>query len=164
MSIELELNYLNLHDYKFRTLTLPSDDDSINEFFEELNPNGLYDVELQWTELEISTKANYNYLCLSQLKELSEIDDLREFDMIFYACNDFNEALEIYNDGMYMIYDDCKNDSDLGYYIATQCGYVDEQKDDILHRYFDYEKFGQDCRFEGNFTQYDYDTVIEIHC
>lgn len=159
----LELNYLNLGNMNFATLNLPACDETINEFWEKLNPTD-QDVELQWVELEISTKAKYNDLSLSQLKELAEVDDLETFDMVLYACdNMFDQALEKYNDGMYTIYNDCKNDADLGWEIATNTGVIDPQADDTVSRYFDFERFGQDCRFNGSIHEYDYDTMVEIH-
>lgn len=159
----LELNYLNLGNMDFATLVLPADDSEIKEFFDKLNPMDS-DCELQWVELEIDTKGRYNELSLSQLKELAEVDCLETFDKVYTAVEMFDKAMEKYNNGEFTIYDECENDHDLGYEIATQtdlfCG-ADE--DSVLVRYFDYAKFGQDCRFEGSYTQYDFCTMVEIH-
>lgn len=162
----MELNYLNLGTYKFATLTLPNDQETIDTFWEDLNPMGRNDVDLQWVEFteNVTVKENYNNLSFSQLVELSEVDCINEFDMVFNACSNFEEAMEKYNNSEFTIYHDCKNDHDLGWEIAVNSGLVDPDSDSLLHRYFDFEKYGQDCRFEsGAFTQYDYDTMIEIH-
>lgn len=162
MTNTLELNYLNLGNMAFDTLVLPSSDQEIDAFFTTINPMDS-DVELQWVEFnDFSPKAQYNDLCLSQLKELSEINDLETFDMVYYACDSFDEAMEKFNSGDYVIYNDCTGDYDLGYEIADQTGIIDTNKNDILTRYFDYEAFGRDCRLEGRYTQYDYDTCVEI--
>lgn len=163
MTNTIELNYLNLGTMDFATLELPASSEEISEFFAKLNPND-QDCELQWCEMPVGElKGDYNSFYLSQYKELAEVEDLEEFDMVLVACdNMFDVAMQKYTDGEYRIFTDCKNDFDLGWEIATESGIVNSQDDSILSRYFDYEKFGQDCRFNGSYTQIGYDTMIEI--
>jgi antirestriction protein len=161
MTNTIELNYLNLGSMAFDTLVLPSSEEEINEFFAVLNPMDS-DVELQWVEFDFSPKGNYNDLSLNELKELSEIADLQEFDMVYYACDSFDEALTVYQNSDYIIYNECVNDYDLGYFIAEDMGLISANDDSIIVRYFDYDAYGRDCRLEGNYTQYDYDTCVCI--
>lgn len=162
--MELMLNYLNLGNMAFDTLVLPASDEEIDLFWNRLNPMDS-DCELQWVDSEFTNLvSNYNDLSLSELKELSELSDheFENFDLVFYACDNFTEAMEIFANDNYIIYSDCRNDYDLGYEIAEQQGLISANDDSILARYFDYDSFGKDCRLEGNFTQVNSDTVIEI--
>jgi antirestriction protein len=161
MTNVLELNYLNLGNMAFDTLTLPATEEEINEFFEALNPMDS-DCELQWVESDVT--VNLNDLSLSQLQIVSELDNIEDFAMVFEAMdNRFEDAIEKLENGEYTIFTDCKNDYDLGWELASRNGIVDPNDDSILARYFDYEAYGRDCRFEGSFTQIDSETYVEIH-
>lgn len=160
MTNVLELNYLNLGNMDFATLTLPASNEEINEFFETLNPMDT-DCELQWVESELD--VNLNNLSLSQLKIVSELDNIEDFEAVFQACDVFSEAIEHLENGTYTIFENVENDYDLGWELAERNGIVDPNDDSILAKYFDYTKYGQDCRFNGGFHWINFNTVVELH-
>ena len=160
MTNVLELNYLNLSTYSMGTLELPATEEEINSFWEKLNPMDS-DVELQYVVSDLD--SNLDNLSLSQLEIVSELDNIEDFDKLFQACDSFEEAIEMLENHEYTIFEECESDYDLGYELAARNGIVDPEDNSILARYFDYEAYGRDCRFEGSFHWVDSNTVVELH-
>jgi hypothetical protein len=155
----LELNYLNLGSYKMGTLNLPATEEVINEFWETLNPMDS-DCELQFVVSDLD--SDLDKLSLSQLQIVSELDNIEDFDKLYQACDSFEEAIEMLENSSYTIFENCENDYDLGYEIAERNGIITDEES-ILARYFDYEAYGRDVRFEGSFHWVDATTVVELH-
>ena len=62
----------------------------------------------------------------------------------------FSEALDQVTSGDYRIYEDCHDMTDVAYMVADEMGYLENVPDNVA-RYFDYEAFGRDLGFEGQF-------------
>ena len=160
MTNVLELNYLNLSSYKMGTLVLPATEEEINSFWETLNPMDS-DCELQYVVSDLDSELDK--LSLSQLEIVSELDNIEDFDKLYQVCDSFEEAIEMLENHEYTIFEECESDYDLGYELAARNGIVDPEDNSILARYFDYEAYGRDCRFEGSFHWVDSSTVVELH-
>ena len=71
---------------------------------------------------------------------------------------DADQAEEIINDGLFVIYANCENMTDVAYEVASNYGWTDGPWGD----YLDFEKFGKDLDIEGTYYQLDPSTFVEI--
>lgn len=114
-------------------------------------------------EVIISDSEGINCNEYSNIFEVNEraeeIDNLDDYEQeILEALTDegynFEEALNIVTQGDYMYYDDCYNMTDVAMQYIEETGllhYVPEH----LQNYFDYEAYGRDMSFEGEFIAID---------
>ena len=108
------------------------------------------------------------YDSVSELVEISEQlenltdDEIEVLEAVFeHHTNDFDEALEIVEDGNYMIYDDCCSMTEVAERYLDETGMLNELPDFAV-RYFDFEAYGRDMEIEGYFYQLNYNTYLEI--
>ncbi|MDQ0976642.1 hypothetical protein QFZ31_006694 [Neobacillus niacini] len=149
----LTLNYLNLHSYKMGSLELPASETEINEFWENLNPNGSHDVELQWVESDLS--SDLDKLSFSELVALSEMDedDSETLVNIYEAVSYWDEALNIFEQGEYTIYTDCQEMSDVAYsWIHEHIGSIEDAVSNVTY-YIDAEQIKRDLEIDGYFEE-----------
>jgi antirestriction protein len=149
----LTLNYLNLHTYKMGALELPATENEINEFWENLNPNGSHDCELQWVEADFST--DLDKLSFAELVELSEMDedDAETLVNIYEAVGYFDEAKTIFENGEYTLFTDCDDMSDVAYsWIHDHIGSIEDAVSNPEF-YFDLDSFKRDLEIDGYFSE-----------
>jgi hypothetical protein len=148
----LEMNYLNLGTYAFGTLELPATEEEINAFFERINPNGRNDVELQYVVTELGN-SDLDKLTFDQLKELSEMDEdeAETLISIYEAVDSYDEALEVYNNGEYILYDNCDDMSDVAYsWIHDHVGSLEDAvSKDRMNFYIDADQIKRDLDIDG---------------
>ena len=78
-----------------------------------------------------------------------DADSRRAFAAIIDLGYDFDNALEIVENGDYSFYEG-SNEEDLGYAIVDTYGSLSELGRDILEQNFDYSSFGRDIRISGD--------------
>lgn len=71
---------------------------------------------------------------------------------------EFDEAVEKASNGDYMIYYDCDDMEDVARDYAEETGLLSSIPEN-LQNYFDFEAFGRDMSFEGQFVFIDNDCV-----
>lgn len=85
-----------------------------------------------------------------QLENFSD-DEIETLEFVLeHHTNDFDEAVEIVQNGDYRVYEDCWSMSDVAAIIADECGIL-ENVPEICQKYFDYESYGRDLEKEGCF-------------
>lgn len=85
-----------------------------------------------------------------QIKDFSENEsEMLEF-VLEHHTNDFDEAVEIVQNGDYRVYEDCWSMSDVAAIIVEECGML-KNVPEICQNYFDYESYGRDLEIEGCF-------------
>ena len=138
-------------------ITLPMDSDDLEETLENIARNmgdsdpefAIHDYEwtCDWEGFEISEYDN-----IEELNEFCQrLGDLSEYEGYVYAA-----AVEYYGrdyvdiDDLdeFNLYQDIKDNYDLGYYWAVESGCYDTDKLGTLGRYIDYEAFGRDIAME----------------
>ena len=102
---------------------------------------------------------------LDDLNEMAEtLADLDDYDLEIIGAllsegYDLEEALDKKDD--VMVFSDCHDMTDVAYAYIEETGMLDSVPDSIA-RYFDYEAFGRDMSFEGQFVFTDRGNCIEI--
>ena len=101
---------------------------------------------------------------VDEYSDLSILEDIKKYinldnnekeilDAIIEASGDsFEEALNIYESDNYYYIPDINNESDLGYQIID-IFYNNDIPEDLVERYFDYEKLGRDLDFDEYETE-----------
>lgn len=91
---------------------------------------------------------------LNDLAEAIEENETAAAVLIKQGYTTADEIREHIDDVAYICEAGFNSDYELGYYYATECGYLDKIPED-LRDYFDFESFGRDIRLNGNFTEID---------
>ena len=73
---------------------------------------------------------------------------------------DFETALEIVQNGDYYYFPDCDSMADVAYQYCEECGIL-SQIPENLQGYFDFEAYGRDMEYDGNFIATN-DGYIEV--
>ena len=76
--------------------------------------------------------------------------------------NDIEEGLEVIENNMYSVYENCENMTHVAYEVIEESGYLRGVPENI-ERYFDYEKFGRDLYIEGVFLETENNKYVEIY-
>lgn len=84
-----------------------------------------------------------------------ELDSLTEDEEIIFEAlvedgYDREKALEIVQNGDYMLYDGCDDMTDVAERYCEECGLLAEIPDHLRY-YFDFEAYGRDMSYEGHF-------------
>lgn len=89
------------------------------------------------------------YADLDELNELAELieDDPEAVEALIYFGYDTAEEIAEHKDDLIWI--DAKDDYDIGYYYAIECGCLDIP--DNIQNYFDFDAYGRDIVLEGCF-------------
>ena len=129
------------------------------------NPYEEYFITDYETDIEGVEVGEYSNL--DELNELAEqLEDFDEYgkkaiQAMLLDGYEFNEAImKVYN-GDYNYYPDCKDMTDVAYYIVEN-GCLLSDVPETIARYFDYEAFGRDLGIEGKFYYIDGD-YVEIY-
>jgi antirestriction protein len=146
-------------------LTLPMDDDVLNEKLEAIaEAMGDDDPEwfindYEWGDI-VDGEAISEYSRIDELNELcNTISNLNAYEIKVYAAAVEYWGMryvDIDNLDDYMLYSDVRDNYDLGYYWAVESGCYSVDKMGTLGNYIDYEAFGRDIALEvdGGFTSY----------
>ena len=164
--LELRAFITNLGKYNEGELVgewvdFPIDEDEEQELMERIGIDGEEYEEYFVTDYEGSVDWHEyfgEYPSIEWLNETAEkLDDWDE-DLFCAVCEyeGIDDAIDEDPLGWYLL-PDVNTDEDLGYYYATELGYIDFSDNEILARYFDYEAYGRDIRlgaYYGGFTNY----------
>jgi len=146
-------------------ITLPMDADELEETLEKIADNmgdhdpewAIHDYEwtCEWEGFEVSEYDN-----IEELNEYCErLAELSEYEGKVYAAaveHYGRDYVDIDDLDEFNLYEDIRDNYDLGYYWAVESGCYDLSNMGHLSNYFDYESFGRDIAIEadGGFTSY----------
>lgn len=137
-------------------LDLPMDEDELREVINELTNNGKHDFAiLDWeTDYKIEISEYSDPYDLNNLAEtIDELKDWEQEDIMYImeAVDDFEEALDVLKNGNYVVFHECYSYADVAREYIEMNGTLDElgKHKEWVERYFDYEKYGRDMRYNG---------------
>lgn len=92
-------------------------------------------------------------------EQAEQIEELEEYEQeileaLINEGYNFEEALDIVQDGDYMYYDNCNDMTDVAYQYIEETGLLNDVPD-FMRNYFDYEAYGRDMSYEGHFIATD---------
>jgi antirestriction protein len=148
-------------------IEFPVSDDDLQEVLKKINccyydEDGEYIntgyEEFFFTDWETGFNDNFGeYENIDDINKIAEALEKWDEKLFIAACEVWNvdEVLDSDPDDYYL----CSNitsDYDLGEYYAVECCCIDFKNNPTLERYFDFEAFGRDIRFDSNggFTEY----------
>lgn len=146
-------------------ISLPISEEELEAVKERIGINEQYeewfitDYETDITGVEVGEYDN-----LEELNELAEtLEELDDADRIAVQAMlsegfEFDDAVKKASDGDYMIYYDCDNMEDVAREYADETGLLSSIPEN-LQNYFDFEAYGRDMSFEGQFVFIDNDCV-----
>ena len=147
-------------------LTLPATDEEIQGAKDAIGINEEYE---EWFitdyESDIEDLKIGEYEDLETLNELAErYEALEEHEQdavkaVFEAhCNDLEEALDIVEEGRYVLYSECDDLTALAEMLVEEGYYGDTSKMGELAMYIDYERLGHDLDCDG-YTETSYGVI-----
>lgn len=131
--------------------TLPVDFEEVSERIglnSEYEEYAIHDYELPFEIDEYTPLEEINRLC-EMVEELPEYiqNELKELQSYYGGIEDlYDHADEI------ICHSDCDDMTDIAYYFITETGVLGEIPD-YLQNYIDYEAFGRDLSYDGNFIE-----------
>ena len=145
-------------------ITLPIDD--LDEVLEEIGINEEYeeyfitDYETNVAGLDIGEYDDIDMLndIAEQIERLDD-DEIEIIDAFLQEGYNFEYAVDNMDD--VIIYPDCSDMTDVAYEYVDETGLLDSIPDN-LQCYFDYESFGRDMGYEGQFVFTDRGNCIQI--
>lgn len=147
-------------------LELPATDDEIEAVKERIGINDYYE---EWfiTDYETGIPGLNvgEYDDLDDLNDIAQnLADLDRYDMEIVAAYleegyDLEDAIDRKDDAV--VWSNCSDMTDVAYTYIEETGMLDSVPDNIA-RYFDYEAFGRDMSFEGQFVFTDSGDCIEL--
>lgn len=163
----LSIFLTNLGRYNEGTLVgewvnLPVDSDDLEAVYERIGIDGVHyeEVFISDYESDIGLKVGEyeNIDDLNDLVERLEALDSYEFDLVGALIGSgvytAEEALEIVENGDYSYYPGCNNMADVAEQYIEETGMLDGIPDSIA-RYFDFEAFGRDMKYDGTWIEAD---------
>lgn len=133
----------------YERIGISEEPDEDGNYYEE---TFITDYETDLTGITVDEYDN-----LEELNELAEtlegLDDCEKeaVKAMLSEGFDFDEALEKANDGDYMIYSDCEDMEDVAMQYAEETGLLNSIPEN-LQSYFDFEAYGRDMSYEGQFV------------
>lgn len=147
-------------------LELPATDEEIEEVKERIGINDYYE---EWFitdyESEIPGLNVREYDDLDDLNDIAQnLADLDRYDLEIVAAYleegyDLEDAID--RKDAAIVWSNCNDMTDVAYAYIEETGMLDSVPDNIA-RYFDYEAFGRDMSFEGQFVFTDSGDCIEL--
>lgn len=141
----------------YKWLDLPFTETELEDALQEIGVGDEYEeVFISDYEFEFDYEIG-EYEDLETLNEMFQKID--EFDSEFYDVanayfsirnNDLQLAIDVYENGEYIIYNDCSDMSEVAEQVLLESGELNSIPDH-LQRYFDYEAYGRDMDLEGDF-------------
>lgn len=135
---------------------LPATEEELEEAIENAQTEDCEEVMISDSEgIECNEYSN-----IFEVNEQAEqIEELEEYEQeILEALTDdgynFEEALDIVQDGDYMYYGNCSNMAEVAMEYIEETGLLNDVPEH-LQNYFDYEAYGRDMSFEGHFIATD---------
>ena len=171
MTTALRIYLTNLGKYNEGELVgewveLPATEEELEAVIERIGINEEYeeyfitDYESDGPGVSVGEYDN-----LDDLNDMAEqLADLDDYDLEIIGAflsegYDLEEALDRKDD--VMVFSDCHDMTDVAYAYIEETGMLDSVPDNIA-RYFDYEAFGRDMSFDGQFVFTDNGNCIEI--
>lgn len=171
MTTALRIYLTNLGKYNEGELVgewveLPATEEELEAVMERIGINEEYE-EYFITDYESDVPGVRvgEYDNLDDLNEMAEtLADLDDYDLEIIGAflsegYTLEEALDQKDD--VMVFSDCHDMTDVAYAYIEETGMLDSVPDNIA-RYFDYEAFGRDMSFDGQFVFTDNGNCIEI--
>ena len=145
---------------------LPCDESELDEVLERIGIDGEQYEEFFITDFESDyglTAGEYDNIhdLNEQAQQLADLDEW-ELDIISALLDNgysLENALDKYED--VIVYSDCHDMTDVAYQYIEETGMLDSVPDNIA-RYFDYEAFGRDMSYDGEFIFTDNGNCIEV--
>ncbi|MCY9738193.1 antirestriction protein ArdA [Paenibacillus alvei] len=136
-------------------VTLPMDSDELEEVINKHTRNGQHDYAIHDYEAPFKISEYQNLQKLNETMEEIQACNVDEDVMkaIIETMSTLEEAIQIANDGDYMVFWDCDDMGDVAANYLEESDIFDSMPDN-LRGYFDYEKYGRDMEIEGSFTQF----------
>lgn len=171
MTTALRIYLTNLGKYNEGELVgewveLPATEEELEVVMERIGINEEYEEYfITDYESDVPGVSVGEYDNLDDLNEMAEtLADLDDYDLeIIGAFLSEGYTLEEALDGKddVMVFSDCADMTDVAYAYIEETGMLDSVPDSIA-RYFDYEAFGRDMSFDGQFVFTDRGNCIEI--
>ncbi len=140
-----------------------------NGFDEHLKEIGINENYEEWFitdyETDIDGLKISEYDNIEELDELAEaLEDMNEYDKEVIGAMlsegfEFNEAIE--NKDNCMVYYNCTDMEDVAREYIEECGLLHDVPE-MLQNYFDFEAYGRDMSFEGQFVFTDNGNCVQI--
>lgn len=141
----------------YKWLDLPFTETELEDALREIGVGDEYEeIFISDYEFEFDYEIG-EYEDLETLNEMFQ--QIEEFDSEFYDVanayfsirnNDLQSAIDVYENGEYIIYNDCSDMSEVAEQVLLESGELDSIPDH-LQSYFDYEAYGRDMDLEGDF-------------
>ena len=135
-------------------IDLPAAEEDIQAIIDDIQHNECEEYMISDYEGLLNVNEFSNPFELNdQAAEIEGLDDEQQTViecLISEAGYSFSEALDQVTSGDYRIYEDCHDMTDVAYVVVDEMAYFENVPDNVA-RYFDYEAFGRDLGFEGNF-------------
>lgn len=126
---------------------------------DEPDADGNYYEEYFFTDWESDCELGFGeYESIEGVNEIAEqvslFDESQDEVLQGLMDNGFDlaEAIDIIENGEYIVYWDCETMTDVAHRIIDEQGLL-EDSDDLLARYFDFEAYGRDIEFDGTFLE-----------
>ena len=145
---------------------LPCDESELDEVLERIGIDGEQYEEFFITDFESDyglTAGEYDNIhnLNEQAQQLADLDEW-ELDIVSALLDNgysLENALDKYED--VIVYSDCHDMADVAYQYIEETGMLDSVPDNIRN-YFDYEAFGRDMSYDGEFIFTDNGNCIEV--
>lgn len=145
---------------------LPIDDDALEDVLKEIGINEEYEEYfITDSETNIAGLDIGEYDSIEDLNDIAERieslddDEIEIIDAFLQEGYDFEYAIDNMDD--VIVYPDCSDMTDVAYEYVDQTGLLDSIPDH-LQSYFDYESFGRDMGYEGQYVFTDRGNCIQI--
>lgn len=140
-------------------ITLPMEENKLEETLERI-ASAMGDNDPEWAIHDYEWTTEWDgreineYESIHELNEYTEaLDALSEWEQDVYcaAVEQWGaDSVDIDDLDEYSLYVDIQDDYDLGYYWAVESGCYSIDDKNPLSNYIDYERFGQDIRFDSD--------------
>lgn len=135
---------------------LPVSDDELEKVLERIEIGGMYEETfITDYETDVDGVNVHEYDSIEELNELAEaLEGLDKYDMevveaMLSEGYELEEALERKDDCI--VWTDCDDMEDVARAYCEECGVLDDIPDN-LQCYFDFQAFGRDMSFEGQYV------------
>lgn len=121
------------------------------------------DTDIEGIDIEIGENDS-----VEELNELAETleglydSDIEAVEAFIYHGYKISEAIEKANDGDYMIFYNCNDMTDVAREYCEETGLLDSIPEN-LRNYFDFEAFGRDIGFEGQYYFNDNGNCVQTY-
>lgn len=148
-------------------VSLPVDEEKLNEVINELTHDGQHDYAIHDWEAPTGVQIG-EYSNPWELNELAErIQALNSYEqddleyIVQAVDGGIEEALDVLENGEYRIYHDCWNMKDVAEVVMDETGMLSEIPEHLQY-FFDFEGYGRLLETSGNFTYCGSGVYVEL--